>query len=718
MSKNPNRLSFAARGTAFVLTSGSLALVSAGCGQGVPTHTAQTVEESHYALSSCVTLPLVADATLQSPPMTKNLGTAPTLRVGGKAEALLQFDLGPIPVAAALNRATLTLSVAGADGDEDETDAICELDGAKGHHCPAVNAHRVLVPWLEPSVTFASFAQRFDPTSVGTISVTSTHSSKTVDLTSLVRSWVTGAKPNFGLLLESKSRRTTTFVSREGGLADQRPVLQVCFTTPDDHCAPSPCQHGASCTNNATGYTCACAPGYTGTNCETLMDNCGAHPCLNGSACSNRVNGYSCACPIGYAGTNCETNIDDCATAPCLNGGVCQDGIGSYTCFCPTGYTGANCATLINNCVANPCLNAGLCQNAPGSYTCRCAAGFTGTNCEINVDDCVRNACQNGATCIDGINVYTCSCPPDWGGTNCEYSLNTCAQRPCLNGAACTNGVGNYACNCAPGYTGTNCEIDINECAVNPCKNGGICVDAVNTYACRCTEDFFGSNCEFYPIPNEIVVREGPSPEQIIFEEGVRSSRVFRVHLAQRPLMWASATVLVTLSTPGVGVSPSALTFNDINFNDDQYVTVTGAVHDNDVRNEFGDLRFSTPWASDRIFSVTVRDDDIQSIVSEYSVVVREGQAVLVPVRLAFRPSTDVVIAATVAGPIATVSGGPLVFTSANYDVIQYFVVTGQPDANLVTDTTTMILEVISFQGDWAPEGAARTASLVSVTEN
>ncbi len=34
----------------------------------------------------------------------------------------------------------------------------------------------------------------------------------------------------------------------------------------------NPCQNGATCTNdNIGGYTCECATGYTGTNCDTLF---------------------------------------------------------------------------------------------------------------------------------------------------------------------------------------------------------------------------------------------------------------------------------------------------------------------------------------------------------------------------------------------------------------------------------------------------------------
>ena len=34
----------------------------------------------------------------------------------------------------------------------------------------------------------------------------------------------------------------------------------------------APCQNGAGCTNNMVGgYTCSCASGYTGTNCQYGM---------------------------------------------------------------------------------------------------------------------------------------------------------------------------------------------------------------------------------------------------------------------------------------------------------------------------------------------------------------------------------------------------------------------------------------------------------------
>ena len=41
------------------------------------------------------------------------------------------------------------------------------------------------------------------------------------------------------------------------------------FTIDINECSPKPCENGGACTDNVGGYTCTCAAGYEGVNCET-----------------------------------------------------------------------------------------------------------------------------------------------------------------------------------------------------------------------------------------------------------------------------------------------------------------------------------------------------------------------------------------------------------------------------------------------------------------
>ncbi|WP_437785513.1 calcium-binding EGF-like domain-containing protein [Sorangium sp. So ce1097] len=194
----------------------------------------------------------------------------------------------------------------------------------------------------------------------------------------------------------------------------------TCVANVSDHCAPSPCQNGSTCVNDAGGYTCTCLPGYTGTNCEMEIDSdhCAPSPCQNGSTCVNDAGGYTCTCLPGYTGTNCETEIDECASNPCVNG-TCLDGVDFYQCECAPGWTGTDCDINIDECAGDPCLH-GTCTDGINGYTCACDPGYEGQNCDVDHDDCNPNLCQNGGTCVDGVNSYTCQCETGWMGTNCE----------------------------------------------------------------------------------------------------------------------------------------------------------------------------------------------------------------------------------------------------------------------------------------------------------
>jgi hypothetical protein len=83
-----------------------------------------------------------------------------------------------------------------------------------------------------------------------------------------------------------------------------------------DECATNNggCDSHTTCTNTPGSFNCgACPSGYTGsgsTGC-TLVDNCSPNPCQNGGTCTNGIATYTCACATGYTGTNCQTQQPD-----------------------------------------------------------------------------------------------------------------------------------------------------------------------------------------------------------------------------------------------------------------------------------------------------------------------------------------------------------------------------------------------------------------------
>ena len=53
---------------------------------------------------------------------------------------------------------------------------------------------------------------------------------------------------------------------------------------------------------------------------------------------------YQCACAFGYSGSNCDIDFDECASAPCGEHGLCQKpSLVTYSCACTQGWTGDHC---------------------------------------------------------------------------------------------------------------------------------------------------------------------------------------------------------------------------------------------------------------------------------------------------------------------------------------------------------------------------------------
>ncbi|KAJ8318763.1 hypothetical protein KUTeg_003854 [Tegillarca granosa] len=112
-----------------------------------------------------------------------------------------------------------------------------------------------------------------------------------------------------------------------------------CFNADTFLCYTGRCQNGAACRVVNRDYVCDCPAGFTGKNCEFIIDYCASQPCFYGN-CTNSPNNYVCDCLAGVTGTQCEIEPDDCSSNPCNNGAVCIDGVLDYTCLCLPGYHG------------------------------------------------------------------------------------------------------------------------------------------------------------------------------------------------------------------------------------------------------------------------------------------------------------------------------------------------------------------------------------------
>ena len=94
---------------------------------------------------------------------------------------------------------------------------------------------------------------------------------------------------------------------------------------------------------------CKCQDGYTGVQCDVLIDKCYSNPCQNAGTCTLSGTGYMCSCQYPWQGVNCELNQDLCFINPCLHYGTCyldSSVQAGYTCSCAEGFIGG----LLNMC--------------------------------------------------------------------------------------------------------------------------------------------------------------------------------------------------------------------------------------------------------------------------------------------------------------------------------------------------------------------------------
>jgi hypothetical protein len=152
-----------------------LPLLAAACCAASPAIPAQTAT-------------LTADAAVTSARPTANYGTLSNLYVSGSSTALLRFDLGILPAeitASQISRATLRLFV-----NRVNTPGVLTVS--------ALNA-----AWAEATVTARTLPATGNAVEV--FAVTEEGQYLTVDVTALVRGWITTPAQNFGLTLTTSA---------------------------------------------------------------------------------------------------------------------------------------------------------------------------------------------------------------------------------------------------------------------------------------------------------------------------------------------------------------------------------------------------------------------------------------------------------------------------------------------------------------------------------
>ncbi|XP_041976162.1 protocadherin-like wing polarity protein stan isoform X2 [Aricia agestis] len=79
-----------------------------------------------------------------------------------------------------------------------------------------------------------------------------------------------------------------------------------------------------------TTFTCQCPHGFTGTRehymCDTEVDLCYSSPCARGGTCVRREGGYTCVCAPGTTGENCETTLTKATCEMNGDGSICRGG--------------------------------------------------------------------------------------------------------------------------------------------------------------------------------------------------------------------------------------------------------------------------------------------------------------------------------------------------------------------------------------------------------
>ncbi|KRZ23949.1 Neurogenic locus Notch protein [Trichinella pseudospiralis] len=200
---------------------------------------------------------------------------------------------------------------------------------------------------------------------------------------------------------------------------------------------------------------------------EAIINPCVKQPCGNNFICQvTGPNSRECICEPGYTGKECDEIIDICADVDCKNGGSCYADKLNFTCVCRKGYRGKFCEIQSNPCIPNPCGHFGICKQVDiAKHTCSCILPASGNSCRIEYKIIISHSgvIKSPEYPFSYPNEMQC----DWllysildAGSDFDF----CSKFPCKNDGICENSIvlkeaRSRSCQCrSKAYHGFSCE--------------------------------------------------------------------------------------------------------------------------------------------------------------------------------------------------------------------------------------------------------------------
>ena len=302
---------------------------------------------------------------------------------------------------------------------------------------------------------------------------------------------------------------TSTTCGASGAWSNPAPTC-VATVTP---CTPNPCLNAGVCTVVAASYSCACAAGYSGTNCGTPVQCSGATAPTNGgvsAASATYGNNVTYSCDTGYslasgsATRTCQADGTFSGTQPTCGPVTCSGAVAPQN-----GSVSASSATF-GNAVTYGC-NSGYTVTGSTSRSCQANGTFAGTAPTCAPVDCGAPTAPGNGKATAAVTTYgstvTWACNAGFGLVG--SATGTCqANATWTTAPTCTTDCGTLTAPANGGVT-VNPNTLLNGVATYTC-NAGATMNGAATRTCQAA-GWSGSapTCTVVPVYCDVVYHLG-----------------------------------------------------------------------------------------------------------------------------------------------------------------------------------------------------------------